>query len=323
MRPLAGSDPLERRTALEERLPGFAERYPFVSRAHATPAGALHFVDEGPREERAILMVHGNPTWSWFYRRLIDALRPTRRVLAADHLGMGLSDKPRAFSYRLADHVENLVALIDAQGVRRLDLVVHDWGGAIGMGLARRRPNIVDRLVILNTAAFRSERMPLRIRACRTPLLGAFATERLNLFTRAAMRMGLARSEHLDDIDRAAYVLPLHGNARATGRFVHDIPMNGKHPSIAELVAIETALPRFRSLPATIVWGEQDFCFTPHFRERWQGFLPAAEVHPLEEAGHLVLEDEPEECLTIITEFLDRTEAELPRPIPASGAVHP
>lgn len=136
--------------------------YPFVSRWRKTPMGAhQHYLDEG--NGHAVLMLHGNPTWSFFFRDLIKALRETHRCIAPDHLGMGLSDAPPPvkFGYTLAAHIDTAEALARDLGLERFDLVVHDWGGAIGMGLAERIPDHVNRIVVMNTAAFRSRRIPL------------------------------------------------------------------------------------------------------------------------------------------------------------------
>jgi pimeloyl-ACP methyl ester carboxylesterase len=114
-----------------------------------------------------VLMLHGNPTWSFFYRRLINALKENHRVIAPDHMGCGLSDKPQDYPYCLSNHMLNVEKLITHLELKHITLICHDWGGAIGMGVAARRPDLFDRFVVLNTAAWRSSRMPKRI--CRLP----------------------------------------------------------------------------------------------------------------------------------------------------------
>ena len=118
----------------------FRDEYPFEQNFFKTRAGALHFLDEGPRDAAPILCVHGNPTWSFYYRRLVREFRENSRVIAPDHIGCGLSEKPQNWSYRLADHVANLEELVLGLDLRRITLVVHDWGGAIGCGVAVRNP---------------------------------------------------------------------------------------------------------------------------------------------------------------------------------------
>ena len=277
------------------------------------PAGRMHYEDAGPRGAETLLCLHGNPTWSYFYRRLVAAFADRWRVVAPDHLGCGRSDKPLDWSYRLADHVANLERLVLALDLREITLVLHDWGGAIGMGLARRHPQRIARLVILNTAAFPSARMPWRIRACRTPLLGPYLVRRWNAFAGMAPRMAVERKLPADV--RAQFLAPYDTPAHriAIQRFVEDIPMSPAHPSWSELAETERALAQFADRPACIVWGEKDWCFTGHFREEWMRRFPRAEVHKLERAGHWLLEDQPEEALGHVRTFLERTSPALAR----------
>jgi pimeloyl-ACP methyl ester carboxylesterase len=285
--------------------PGLGVEYPFQSRFLDVGAGKLHYVDEGPRSGEPVLMLHGNPTWSFFYRRLVRALSPEHRCVVPDHLGCGLSDKPETWRYDLAGHIQNLEKLVLALDLERITLVLHDWGGPIGMGLARRHPRRIARLVVMNTAAFPFDRCPLRIRVCRAPVLGSFLVRRLNAFAGLAPRMAVARS--LEPAARRGLGLPYDSYAHriAVARFVRDIPLSSAHPSWAEVDAIGRSLDSFRDLPTCIVWGERDFCFTPRFREEWHRRFPEAEVHPLPRAGHWLLEDEPEEIVAIVKTFLD------------------
>lgn len=303
--------PAARRARAEELLAPFRAEYPFEPHFLELAGGVrMHFVDEGPRTRSAVLCLHGNPTWSFHFRRLVLELSGARRVVAPDHVGCGLSDKPARYLYRLATHAANVERLVTELGLTDLTLVLHDWGGAIGMGFARRRPELVRRLVILNTAAFRSRALPRRIAACRVPVLGELAVRGLGAFSRAALVMATAREGGLPPAVRRGYLAP-HGSWRtrvATHAFVRDIPMDARHPSWEELVATEEALPRFRDRPALIVWGERDWCFTPAFREEWQRRLPGARVLAVPDAGHWVLEDAPDEACARIAAFLDETE---------------
>jgi pimeloyl-ACP methyl ester carboxylesterase len=291
-----------------EQRAELAAEYPFASHRMQLAAGDLHYIDEGPREADPLLCVHGNPTWSFTFRHLVRAFRDEHRVVVPDHLGCGLSDKPQRWSYTLAAHVENLEHLVLAQDLRRITLVVHDWGGAIGFGLARRHPERIERLVILNTAAFTSPRIPLRIRVCRTPWLGSFLVRRLNVFAAGAARMALANPEKLSPSARRGLLLPYdsHADRVAVARFVQDIPLRPGDPSWKELRETEAELGRFRALPACIVWGERDWCFTPHFLARWREILPEAEAHVLPDAGHYLLEEAPDEVERHVRDFLAR-----------------
>lgn len=147
--------------AAHERLADLRTEYPFESRIFDVDGAWMHYVDEGPtdgseRNDEAILFVHGNPTWSFAFRHLISGLSRHQRCIAVDHVGCGLSAKPQNYEYRLAQHAENLTALVKSLGLRRVSLVLHDWGGAIGMGFARRMPDVVRSIAVLNTGAFLS-----------------------------------------------------------------------------------------------------------------------------------------------------------------------
>jgi len=291
----------------------FREEYSFEPHFLDTPGGALHYVDEGPespdsKRSSTILCVHGNPTWSFYYRRLIRAFRGAHRVIAPDHIGCGLSDKPQDWSYRLQDHVANLERLVLELDLRDITLVVHDWGGAIGFGVAVRHPERFARFLVTNTAAFPADRIPLRINVCRTPFLGELAVRGLNAFARAATHMALERTERMTPKIRRAYLAPYDSweSRIATHRFVTDIPMQPEHPSFACLQAIADALPCLADKPMRIAWGERDWCFTPAFRGMWQERFPDAEVLALESAGHYLLEDAHEEVLPWLENFLER-----------------
>ena len=147
--------------------------YPFQSHFHREPAMglALHYLDEGSGQP--ILMVHGNPNWSFYFRDLVRAFWKSHRVIAPDHIGCGLSDKPQKYPYTLAQHIRNLESLVLAQDLQDITLVVHDWGGPIGLGVAGRHPERFKRLVIMNTAAFASERMPFLLHLARVPVVGS------------------------------------------------------------------------------------------------------------------------------------------------------
>lgn len=292
---------------LERRLAPIRELYPFEPRLIEHPGGLRqHFVDEGPRVAPPVLCVHGNPTWSFLWRDLIRRLSPSHRVIAPDHLGMGLSDGAPGRSLRLVDHVKNLERLVLSLDLRGITLVLHDWGGPIGLGLARRHPERIARLVVTNTAAFRSERIPLRIAACRLPVFGQLAIQGLNAFARAATWMAVARP--LPAAVKRGFLLPYSDwtSRAATRAFVDDIPLNESHASWAELVEIERFLPDLAHLPRRLVWGMRDWCFSPHFLERWHEIWPEAEVDALADAGHYLLEDAGARALDSVQDFLER-----------------
>ena len=289
-------------TALPEWL---AALHPFSLHTHRTSAGArMAYVDEGPRGTEAVLMVHGNPTWSFYYRNVVKALSPHIRCIAPDHVGMGRSDKPQDYPYTLARRISDLSELVDELGLTRVHLLVHDWGGAIGLGWAGRHPDRVGRLCILNTGAFRSTRIPLRIALCKNRPFGTWLVRGLNGFAGPATRMAMGR-RRLSPDDRRAYLWPhqdWHDRVAVDG-FVKDIPMCARHPSYPTLLAVENGLSDLVDKPVRIVWGARDFCFNDTFLREFQRRFPNADTHRLD-AGHYVLEDGQPESIALVTRFL-------------------
>jgi len=282
--------------------------YPFEPKRFRTPAGAeMSYLDEGPRTDEVVLMLHGNPTWSFYYRRLVSALSDRVRCIAPDHIGMGLSDKPADYDYRLETRIADIAALVETLGVSRVHLVVHDWGGAVGFGFAASRPDLIGRIVILNTAAFPSKRIPERIALCRIPVLGTFLVRGFNGFAGPATRMAMNRRQLTSD-EKRAYLYPYGSwsDRVAIDAFVKDIPIEAGHPSRAPLEHIGRELQRFRSNPALIVWGGKDFCFDDQFYSEWQRRLPEAATLRLADAGHYVLEDAADDVIPHVSDFLTR-----------------
>ncbi len=288
--------------------------YPFESHEIFLDGHRYHYVDEGQGEP--LLLVHGNPTWSFFWRELILALRGQYRVIAVDHIGCGLSDKPQQYSYRLQQHIDNLSALVQSLDLRKVTLVAHDWGGAIGLGAALAAPERFARFVLSNTAGFRSPHIPWRIRLCHTPVFGTLAIRGLNAFLRAALRMALQKPERLTPAVRAGYLAPYDSWAHriAIDRFVKDIPLSPRHPSYETLVQIERGLPMLADRPWLLLWGMHDWCFHPWYLERFLDFVPHAEVHRLKDAGHLILEDAPDESIEAVRTFLAKSACNSPNP---------
>jgi haloalkane dehalogenase len=268
----------------------------------------MHFLDEGAGPP--VVMVHGNPTWSIHFRELVLALRGRHRCIVPDHVGMGLSDKPgdADYAYTLEPRIDDLERLLDHAGVGdAVTLVVHDWGGAIGMGWAVRNAHRVARLVILNTAAFhlpRAKAFPLALRATRTPI-GALLVRGGNAFARTAARVCTTRRPMPLEL-RRAYVAPYEDwrSRIATLRFVEDIPLRPGDRSYDAITRISEGLGAFAKTPALVCWGLRDFVFDRHFLEEWERRLPHAEVHRFEDAGHYVLEDAKDEIVALVRRFV-------------------
>jgi haloalkane dehalogenase len=264
----------------------------------------MSYLDEGQGSE-AVLMLHGNPTWSFYYRELVQAVSPTLRCVVPDHVGMGLSEKPQNYPYTLSTRIDDVAALVASLGLKKIHLVVHDWGGAIGFGFAARHPELIGRIAILNTAAFSSPHIPSRIALCKMRGFGTALVRGLNGFAWPATWMSMHRRKLSAD-EKRAFLLPYDSwaNRVAVDAFVKDIPMTPRHPTWAALSATAEGLKHFVNNPALIVWGGRDFCFNDHFYSEWRQRLPQAETRYLDDAGHYVLADAAEEVVPRIARFL-------------------
>jgi cis-3-alkyl-4-acyloxetan-2-one decarboxylase len=287
---------------LETSKQEWKKEYPFISHYHQLEQGhKMHYIDEG--EGPVVLLIHGNPTWSFYYRNLILTLKKNHRVIAPDHLGLGLSDRPQDYEYRLQDHINNLQELLNHLDISRYSLVVHDWGGPIGLGQALENNNQVEKLVILNTAAYTDKNIPKRIGLCKIPFLGEAMVRRLNAFAGPAANMAVKKK--MSPQIKSGYLHPYSNYEErvAVAKFVQDIPMNPKHPSWETLKNVENNLQKIKA-PKLILWGGKDFCFNKHYYNRWKEIYPEAQSHFFEKAGHYILEDAPKETSKKIEEFL-------------------
>jgi len=287
------------------------ELYPFEPHWLTLPSGhRMHYVDEGPRDAPVVLMLHGNPTWSFYWRRLISGLRSSHRVIAPDHIGCGKSDKPddEAYSYRLEQRVQDIESLVEQLGLHDITLAVHDWGGMIGMGWAHRHPDLVARLVVLNTAAFpmpSTKRLPASLWLARDTKAGALLVRGFNAFARGATRLAVTRVR-LPKAVRDGLCAPYDSwdHRRAVLRFVQDIPLKESDPSFSIVREVGEHLHQFNGRPVLICWGDRDFVFDDHFLRVWKSALPDAEVHQFPDCGHYVLEDAPAEIEQLVLRFL-------------------
>ena len=276
--------------------------YPFEAKSLTLKNGHnLNYVDEGAGP--VVIMVHGNPTWSFYYRDVIKTLQDGFRVIAPDHIGCGLSDKPQDYDYTLDNHIGNLSELLDHLNVDEYNLIVHDWGGAIGMGLATRNPTKVKKAVILNTAAFTDTFIPKTINICKNSFFGEWLVRKFNAFAWPATFMAVEKP--LSNEIKSGYLLPYNSyeNRIATARFVKDIPMENSHPTWKVLKEIEEKLDSV-DCPKLLLWGEKDFCFNMSFYKRWKEIYPTAESKTYPKAGHYILEDAKSEVNSEISNFL-------------------
>ncbi len=272
----------------------------------------MHYIDEGNVEHQPMVMVHGNPTWSYYYRGLIKAFGKDYRCIALDHIGMGLSDRPsdKDYSYHFEQRVDDLESLLEHLGLGdNITLVVHDWGGMIGMAYATRHPEKIKRLIILNTGAFHlpdTKKMPWQLRVCRLPILGEFFVRGLNGFSGDAVKSCVTRFKMSDDV-RRGYLEPYNSWKKriAVARFVQDIPLKKSDPGYDMISQVERHLKQFDRIPVMICWGMKDFCFDHHFLRVWQEHLPSARVHRFEDCGHYILEDAGDQVIACMNDFFE------------------
>ena len=284
--------------------------YPFQSHFLDRMGLRYHFVDQGAGDP--VVMVHGNPTWSFFFRRMITALSCDHRTIAPDHMGCGLSDKPDTdrYDFRLQSRVADFSALMDHLELDRVTLMVHDWGGMIAMAWAVANPRRVARIIVTNTAGFfppGRKRIPLRLWIVRN--LSVFARPAVlygNLFARGAIT--LAPRKRLGTVARrgllAPYNCPRH--RLATLRFVQDIPLAPGDPGFDIVDRVDRRLSTLSGIPMLILWGRHDFVFDVDYYNEWCRRFPAAEHHLFDDAGHYLMEDVPDRIIARVRDFLNR-----------------
>jgi len=287
-------------------LPG----WPYAQHSTLVGGHRMAYADEGTGPP--VLLVHGNPTWGFYYRSLLAALPPLGlRAIAPDHIGMGRSEKPSAADYphTLARRVADFGEFVDGLHLTEpVSLVVHDWGGAIALAWAVDHVERVDRLLVLNTGAFPvppGKTLPWSLAAARLPVLGGLAVRGLNAFSRGALVMGTGRPV-LGREARTGLTAPYDSPASrvAVHEFVRDIPMSTRDPAYAVLARTESRLHLLAHKPTAVCWGMKDPVFDGTVLDHLLTLLPQAEVHRYADAGHYVLEDAADRIVPIATRLL-------------------
>ena len=285
------------------------DAYPFPSRWLALPSGyRMHYVDEGTGEP--VLFVHGTPTWSFEWRHIVRALSATHRCIAPDLLGFGLSDRPRAFEYTPEAHAEAIAAFVERLDLDGLTLVVHDFGGPIGLPLALERPTRVSRIVVINSWlwSFAGDRdMERKAKIAGGPV-GRFLYRWANLSLRLIMPSAYA--------DRSKLTPEIHGQYLAVfpdrwsrGAVLWPLA-RALLGSSAYYERLWSMRERLRELPTLIVWGTEDAAFRMDQLARWRAALPQARVVELP-VGHWPHEEAPDAVITALRSFLGEETARL------------
>jgi haloalkane dehalogenase len=280
------------------------QEYPFASHYLEVSAGRLHYVDEGSGP--AVVMVHGNPTWSYLYRHMIKQLQPEYRCIAMDHIGFGLSDKPTDWSYLPVDHAANLTALIDGLGLKDITLVVQDWGGPIGLAYAFARPENVSRIIIMNTWAWPVNRdwYYIAFSGFMGGPIGRLLIRRYNFFARSIMRQAFGDKRKLTPAAHEHYLRALSAAEDRKGCYVFPRQIVKATPWLDQLWSNISVL---KGKPTLIVWGMKDIAFREKELKRWESTFPEARTVRLSSVGHFVQEEAPDELAAAVVPFLRET----------------
>jgi acyl-CoA synthetase (AMP-forming)/AMP-acid ligase II/pimeloyl-ACP methyl ester carboxylesterase len=312
---MTGAFPIDQQPHHEHGSPQFpfGPLYPFPSRfvtvGRGTAVGSavrqghrMHYIDEGSGP--VVVCLHGNPTWGFQFRNLVARLRQNFRVIVPDHVGCGLSDQPTDVFFRAADRIGHLEELLDQLGVGQFSLVMHDWGGPLGTGLAVRRPADIERLVYFNTTLAEMDQLPGMIRRAASPMIGRLLTQHTMQFVKLLTSLGVVQP--LPEEVQRGYHQPYRtrGSRQAIWGFVRDIPFAPSHPTAALMDDMVNRLPNLAGVPVKIIWGMKDPCFHPKILRRVAARFPAAEVVEISAASHLVLEDAAGQAITAVEEFL-------------------
>jgi haloalkane dehalogenase len=271
--------------------------YPFTPRQHTSDEGTMSYLDEG--RGRPIVFVHGTPSWSFEWRHQVAALSATHRCVAPDHLGFGLSDKPPDAAFTPADHARRLLSLVRALDLTDLTLVLHDFGGPIGLPILLEEPARVRSLVLINTWAWPHGDDPAMRRLSRlvASRLGRFLYLWLNASPRWLVPMSFGDRAKLPREVHRHYLAPFARRAERTAPWALGCALAGADPYYGSLWARRDALA---PTPSTIVWGMRDPAFGPKYLARWRDALPDARVIELAQAGHFPQEEAPDEVTAAV-----------------------
>jgi len=293
----------------------FKQEYPFAFHTAKISDLDYHYIDEGTGP--AVIMVHGNPSWSFYYRNLVKRLRGDYRCIVPDHIGCGFSARPDLdrYDFTLKSRVDDLAAFIDGLNLEgKISIVAHDWGGMIATAWAVDNAERIDKLVMLNTAAFHlpeKKRFPFALSLIRDSFIGKFLVKRFNAFSVGASWLGCKMAPMKKEL-RQLFQMPYAStelDRLATLQFVLDIPLREQDASYALVSATEGKLQKLADKPLLLGWGLKDFVFDKHFLALWQQYFPRARTATYEGGGHYILEDAGADLEQKIAAFLAENNA--------------
>jgi len=277
------------------------EEYPFREHFFAAPPGIIHYIDEGQGEP--VVFVHGNPSWSFQFRKLISGLSPGFRCIAPDHIGFGLSEKPRDWSYLPEEHARNLEMLLDFLDLKEMTLVVGDWGGPVGLSYAIRHPERVRGMVITNTWlwAVRDDWYYRLFSGLMGGPLGRWLIYHHNFFVKTLMRSMFGTKSRLTPEIHRQYIEPLRNPGERKGCWVFPAQIIGSSDWLQSLWDSHAVL---EDKDILIAWGMKDIGFRKKELDRWTDAFPGARVVRYEDTGHFVSEERPADLLREIRRLL-------------------
>jgi acyl-CoA synthetase (AMP-forming)/AMP-acid ligase II/pimeloyl-ACP methyl ester carboxylesterase len=281
-----------------------AQLLPFQSRFVTVAGHRMHYIDEG--SGLVVLCLHGNPTWSFLYRNVIRELRDSFRLIAPDFLGCGLSDRTPGIRFKAIDRINQLEEFVDALGLKKFCMLMHDWGGPLGTGFMLRRLDSIERIIYLNTTLTETESLPPIIKLAAFPIIGRALTRHTATFVKLTTSMG-AHKRLTPDV-KEGYLAPYINRKQrdAIWDFVDDIPFDFSHPTYSQMVDIAAGLPDVARKPVKIIWGLRDPCFHREMLSKVAAHFPQAEILEIADASHLVLDDAPQIAIPAIKEFFSR-----------------
>lgn len=280
------------------------QEYPFNTHYMHLPAGNMHYVDEGTGE--VLVMVHGNPEWSFSYRQIIKGLSTQFRCIVPDHIGFGLSDKPTTWSYLPQDHAQNFEKFITALGLKDITLVVNDWGGPIGLSYAVKHHDNVKRLVIMNTWMWPvdHELYYQIFSGFMGSLLGKWLIKRYNFFLNVIVRAVIGKKQKFPPEIFEHYRRPIEKPEDRKGNWILPGQIIG---SSHWLQALWEQRDRIKDIPSLIFWGMKDLGFRKKELKVWEHLLTNKTVVYLDEAGHFPHEEEAERLIEELEKLMSAT----------------
>lgn len=270
--------------------------YPFRSKWFKKDGARMHYIDEG--RGMPVLLLHGNPTWSFLYRKIISKIKDDFRCIAPDYPGFGLSEIPEGYGLSPRDHLEWVRGLVEELNLDKFLIVTHDWGGPIGLNLAVTHPDAVVGIVICNTWCFSPDIILRLFSFLAGGILFKFLQLRFNFFVKNIFSPGIYRdNERISEILRE-YQKPFKDRERRRGPWIFPREIHNSQKWILETAG---KLKLLRGKPVKIILGEKDFIFgRDYYQYKWNTYLPDAEITVVKNSGHYMQEDRPDAIIDSI-----------------------